>query len=740
MRPYRAYISTTLRLTSRDRLVLFFNYLMPLIFFVAFGEGFGARQSGGALTQVFSMVLIIGVLGNGFFGGGMRAVLERETGILRRFKVAPITPAPILVASIFTGWLLFMPAVFLFLAIGAGRYRMPIPPNLISLLAFISIGMMAFRSVGLIIASVVNSMAESQIIIQLLYLPMLMLSGATIPLNIMPEWLQTIAQFLPSTHLYLGMQGILVRGESILANWQSAAALAITTAAGLLLSVKLFRWEKEEKLKPSAKFWVLAVLAPFVITGAWQIHSKDNLRKTKMLTRQMRRDTSWLIKDARVFVGDGRVLESANVLVRNGRIEKLIEGRIDDVKPYRAEVLEASGKTVMPGLIDAHVHLGSPGGVLKSASDYDADRLFDRELSAYLYSGVTGVRSAGDSLEAGLAARAGIASGERQGAELFLCGPMFTAPGGHGTEYFDRVPEPYRKQVLAQVVRTPSTPAEAAAQVAALKAAGVDAIKAILEAGVPGRAFPRLDTSLLAAIGKAAHEAGLPLAVHTASDRDILDALAAGAASIEHGTFAEPIPASTLARMKESGAALVPTLAVVEAFEALTAGRLDPLSRSLVQQVAPPGLLDATRAALAGSGARQITDSFKNWKFSSARAMEMTKSAFDAGVPLVTGSDSGNFLLVHGPAIHRELQLWVKAGIPPAEALKAATSGAARLLGAGNRIGLIQPGYDATLVVVEGNPLEDISVTERIWAVLFKGERVARGDLFDDDEKESKKP
>jgi imidazolonepropionase-like amidohydrolase len=109
-------------------------------------------------------------------------------------------------------------------------------------------------------------------------------------------------------------------------------------------------------------------------------------------------------------------------------------------------------------------------------------------------------------------------------------------------------------------------------------------------------------------------------------------------------------------------------------------------------------------------------------------------------VPLVTGSDSGNFLLVHGPAIHRELQLWVKAGIPPAEALKAATSGAARLLGAGNRIGLIQPGYDATLVVVEGNPLEDISVTERIWAVLFKGERVARGDLFDDDEKESKKP
>src|SRR5262245_22840247 len=115
MRSYLAYIKSTMRLTLRDRIVLFFNYLFPLIFFIAFGEGFGAKTSPGALTQVISMVLMFGILGTGFFGGGIRATLERDTGILRRFKVAPITPAPILVASIITGWAVFLPSLVFFL-------------------------------------------------------------------------------------------------------------------------------------------------------------------------------------------------------------------------------------------------------------------------------------------------------------------------------------------------------------------------------------------------------------------------------------------------------------------------------------------------------------------------------------------------------------------------------------------------------------------------------------------------
>src|SRR5664279_1264387 len=218
MRTYIAYIRMTLRLTLRERIVIFFNYLFPLVFLVGFGEFMGAAQSPGAATFVFALTLTLNILGTGFFGAGMSAVMEREVGILRRFKVAPITPGPILVSSIVTGWVVFLPALALFVAILHFRYAMPMPRSPISLFVFLSIGVVAFRAMGLIIASVVNSMQESQILVQLLYLPMLMLSGATIPLTLMPDWLQVVAQYLPSTHLTLGMQGILLRGESIMQN------------------------------------------------------------------------------------------------------------------------------------------------------------------------------------------------------------------------------------------------------------------------------------------------------------------------------------------------------------------------------------------------------------------------------------------------------------------------------------------------------------------------------------------
>ncbi len=106
-------------------------------------------------------------------------------------------------------------------------------------------------------------------------------------------------------------------------------------------------------------------------------------------------------------------------------------------------------------------------------------------------------------------------------------------------------------------------------------------------------------------------------------------------------------------------------------------------------------------------------------------------AAWKAGVTLVAGTDSGNMLLIHGPALHRELQLWVQAGIPPAVALQAATGNAARLLRRQDRIGLIAKGRDADLLLVDGNPIEDIRRTESIQTIFFKGERINRPDLFD---------
>jgi ABC-type multidrug transport system permease subunit len=576
MKAYLAYLKSTFQLTARDRMVLFFNYVMPLLFFIGFGEGFGAKTSSGALAQVVSMVLMLGVLGSGFFGGGMRATAEREMGILRRFKVAPITPAPILVASIVTGWAFFIPTVVFFLVISKLRYGMDLPANVLGLLVLVSLGVIAFRSIGLIIAAVVNSMAESQVVIQLLYLPMLLFSGATVPLDIMPVWLQTIAGFLPATHLYLGMQGIMTRGEGLWQQRDAVAALLLTTAVGFFISMKLFRWEKEEVIKPKAKLWVLAVLAPFILIGAWQVHSKDNLRKTKIIARQMRRDQNWLIRDGRIFVGDGRVIESGGVLIRNGRIVEIFEGRSPDPKSLQAEVVEASGKTVLPGLIDSGASLFRPDAPIKAV---------EYALSAYLYCGVTAVHVEPDPMKQEAILKARLETGELLGAEVFT--------GGGG------------------------------APVLSLAAAQY----------------------------------------------------ASGDLSLLRGTLAE--------------------------------------------QTLKPQQLAKLLQMSAGTPRPEIFEAAKKRLLEDKDALPSTDSA----IPMQA----------HGAALQRELELWVAAGISPKDVLIDATSKAAKRLGIGSRAGLIQPGYEATLLIVEGNPEEDILATARIRSVMFKGERVNRDSLLGGD-------
>src|SRR3954463_10087181 len=188
MKPYIAQIRANLRLMGRDRSVLFFNYFFPLIFFIIFAMSFGGSKNPGAMSQVVNMVLVLGVLGSGFFGAGMRAVQDRESNVLRRFKVAPVGPAPIIVASLVAGLVSFLPSVFFVVLVAHFWMQMPLPAKPLDFLVFVSLGSLAFRAMGMIVASVVNSPQESQIVTQTIYLPMLFLSGATFPLQFFPHW------------------------------------------------------------------------------------------------------------------------------------------------------------------------------------------------------------------------------------------------------------------------------------------------------------------------------------------------------------------------------------------------------------------------------------------------------------------------------------------------------------------------------------------------------------------------
>jgi imidazolonepropionase-like amidohydrolase/ABC-type multidrug transport system permease subunit len=730
MRPYLAQIRNNLRLMGRDRSVLFFSYLFPLVFFFPFAQLMGGKQSPAAMAQVICMVIIIGVLGNGFFGAGMRAVQERETNVLRRFKVAPVGPGPILVASLVSGLVAFLPSVILYFVLARIIYRMPIPANVLSIFLFVSIAILAFRAMGMIIAAVVNSAQEAAILTQTLYIPMLFLSGATFPVSIMPVWVQTVAQFLPATYLYQGMQAIMIGGQSLAANLLPLSALLVTLTVALTVAKNVFRWEKEEKIGGRAKLWILAVLAPFLLMGLYQARTRENINRAKILTRNTERNRSLLFNHVKIVTGDGRAIDNGAVLIKNGKIAGVFSSPPSNPDRFNAEIIDQSGKTLIPGLIDMHVHIGAPGGVFQDPRKYADPNGQKRRMAAYLYSGITAVRSTGDWLNDSLHLRGTINSGEYLGAELFACGPLFTAPGGHPSELLKYVPESLRKTGEEQFLRTPKNAGEARAQVDALKHDGVDCIKAVLEAGnVYWGAFNRLDTGIYDAVIAEAIKDNLPSATHTGRASDVKDAAGAGTSSVEHGSIIDVIPAATFAEMREKGIAYDPTLSIFEATVDLRAGDPALLNRSLLQQVAPADLLAGTRAMLE-----------KQRKAGAQRDNELVRiananllSAYKAGVMLIAGSDAGNMLVIHGPTVQHEMELWVKAGIPAAVALQAATLNAAKVLRADDRIGSIQTGRDATFVLLDGDPLQDIANTERISLVVFRGERIDRDSLFDQD-------
>src|SRR3954452_19184495 len=144
MKAFIALTKIDLKLALRNRSVLFFNYFFPLIFFFMFGFLMHAEQ-GARILQVVTMVTAIGILGNGLFGAGMRAVQDRETDVLRRYKVTPITPVPLLAASMVTGVILYLPGLIVTLILANRLFGMAVPSNLASLFLFSIVACVAFR-------------------------------------------------------------------------------------------------------------------------------------------------------------------------------------------------------------------------------------------------------------------------------------------------------------------------------------------------------------------------------------------------------------------------------------------------------------------------------------------------------------------------------------------------------------------------------------------------------------------
>jgi imidazolonepropionase-like amidohydrolase len=382
------------------------------------------------------------------------------------------------------------------------------------------------------------------------------------------------------------------------------------------------------------------------------------------------------IRDVRVFDGE-KVLPPTNVLLRDGAI-----AGVGDLvaAPPGAEVVEGRGRTLLPGLIDAHTHV------------WDASQL--RQAAAL---GVTTeLDLMGDwKLDASLKAQA---KEDASMADLRAAGNPATSPRGHGTEY-------------GLPIATLERPEEAEAFVAARVKEGSDYLKIVYE---PGREpLTSLDRATMEACVAAAHRHGLMAVVHVSKREAAREALAAGADGLAHLWFDEPATEEVIALAKAKGAFVIPTLSVTGALFDRSQG--------------PAILADGAFAPFIGAAGRAILQTPVHWNGGGSlenaeRAVAMLAAR---GVPLLVGSDAPNSGTAHGATVHEELKRLVAAGLSPQDALAAATSRPAARFHLDDR-GRIAPGLRADLVLVEGDPTSDISTTRRIEAVWRGGVRVDR--------------
>ncbi|MGH8130847.1 MAG: amidohydrolase family protein [Steroidobacteraceae bacterium] len=416
----------------------------------------------------------------------------------------------------------------------------------------------------------------------------------------------------------------------------------------------------------------LAALAAFLTTGA-----------TSAAT---------LIHAGRLIDGVSQApRERVTIVVDGGRIRSVDTGFA--AAAASDEVVDLSGSTVLPGLMDMHVHLTSEQSrrsELDAIKKSEADRAYDSVLYAErtLLAGFTTVRNLGDSFNVSIALKRAIEEGKVQGPRIFTAGRSIGTRGGHADSSnawgpFLGSDDPR----LDTVCNGPDSCREAVRQ---RYQDGADSIKITATGGVLSLASsgtaPQFTDEELKAVITTAHDYGMKVAAHAHGNEGMLRAVHAGIDSIEHGTF---MGDDTLKLMKAQGTHYVPTI---------SAGRW------VYEQAQDPTYFPAIVRPKALAVGPQIQQTFaKAWK---------------AGVTIMFGTDCG--VCAHGSNA-REFRYMTQAGMPVIEAIRSATIVPARYLGIDDRLGSIEAGKLADIIAVPGDPREDVQVLEHVSFVMKEG-------------------
>jgi imidazolonepropionase-like amidohydrolase len=387
----------------------------------------------------------------------------------------------------------------------------------------------------------------------------------------------------------------------------------------------------------------------------------------------------------KVRVFDGvEVIPSTTVIVRDGIISAVAA---DAAVPAGATVIDGRGKTLIPGLIDAHTHTFVP-----------------EHLRAAIVFGVTTELDMFTQASFAAARRSEQSADKADGrADLFSAGTLVTAPGGHGTEYGFPIP-------------TINNADRAGEFVAARIAEGSDYIKIVYDDGVEiGQPWKTIDELTLAAVIRAARDRKKLAVVHVLAREFARRAIAHGADGLVHLFIDKPVDDAFVRLAVERKVFVIPTLTVLESVNRDGGGARLASDAALAPFLMPE---DARmlRSRFPGSPPSPEVQKIPG---------ETVKALKAAGVPILAGTDCGNAGTTHGASIHRELALLVSAGLTPSEALGAATGATAKAFGLSDR-GRIATGLRADLVLVSGDPTVEITATRQIAGVWKRGRAIDR--------------